>query len=139
MQLEAVHSFLIVHWIALLAGLLGLAMRASRVPLPNGGAEPRSVWAHAWRLLRVWIEATGGAFVAALLASVFMIKNSEWFKVEASSMVLAVAVFLGAAASDLWAKWGTDPRKIPADIAAATSGLVDVWRRFRGRASDDPT
>jgi hypothetical protein len=132
MQFEAIGVFIIANWMALMAGILGLAMRASRVPLPNGGAEPRSIWAHGWRLFRVWIEATAGAFVLALIAAGGMIAKPDLVAAGASPFVLALFVFLGAAASDLWMRWGTDPTKAPGDIANAVGGLVDVWRRFKG-------
>ena len=132
MLAEWLQLFIATHWMALVAGLLGLAMRISRVPLPNGGAEPRSLLVHIWRLARVWMEATAGAFLLALVVSVGMAIRHDLITEAASPMILALGVMIGAAASDLWWRWGTDPTKAPGDIANAVGSLVDVWRRFRG-------
>jgi hypothetical protein len=90
---------------------------------------------HLWRLVRVWIEATGSAFIFALMASAFMILKQDALKIEASPILLALATFIGAAGSDLWARWASNPAQAPKDVADALGGLADVWRRFKGDAA----
>jgi hypothetical protein len=131
MQVEVV-AWLLANWIALIGGLLGLGIRFSRVALPNGGAEPKSIFGHLWRLTRVWIEATASAFVWAILGLLLIEFKHVAISTTGNPLFLAAAVFVGAAGSDLWARWASNPSHAPKDTAEAVGGLVDVWRRFKG-------
>jgi hypothetical protein len=131
-----VAAWITTHWVAMMAGLLGLAVRLQSADLPNGGAEPKSILEHMRRLVRIWIEATAGAFLLGLLATIATIFKEDVMKTEAIPLLLAVAVFAGAAFSNLLARWFKDARLFPQDIADSFSKLVDVWRRFKG---DPPT
>jgi hypothetical protein len=132
MQWADVAAWIVAHWVAMMAGLLGLAIRLQSADLPNGGAEPKSVVEHMLRLIRIWIEATAGAFLLGLIATIVTIFKQEVLKIEAIPLLLAVAVFAGAAFSNLLARWFRDARLFPQDIADSVAKLVDVWRRFKG-------
>lgn len=131
MLLEAIaleiRDGLLTYWASALMGLVGLGLRVSRVGLPNGGAEPRNVVIHAWRLFRVWIESTGWALVAGVIA----VSAKETAPVDTTSpAIVGLAVFVGAAWSDTLSRSITNPAGTLNAALEWFGRLLDLWSRF---------
>ena len=129
---EEVMALLISHWIAFLAGLFGLAVRVSRVPLPNGGQEPSTTAIHIWRLFRVWSEATAFAFIFGIAAVIVATTKQDVVMVETAHLFIALAVFIGAACSDVWASW-VNIMKALKDITAIADALLNLITKGKGK------